>query len=147
MEIVGFDNLPENIKAKLVITDGHWLWTGANTGENRKDKKGRVRFNGKMEYPHRVVFHLLAGYNLNSLYQVNHVRECPYSLCCNPNCLYEGTQRDNVEDSIALKHNKELNKTKCPRCGGKYSLSLTTGHRYCQRCKNLRRDIWRNQNK
>lgn len=143
MELV-IENLPKNIRTRLKVVDGHWIWTGAGSGSwLRKDRKGRVKFSGKMEYPHRVIYHLATGYDLNSILQVNHKRECPYSLCCNPVCLYSGTQRDNVQDSIALGHNKELAKKSCRVCGGKYNISPTTGYRYCQRCKNKRRDEWR----
>jgi len=135
------DKLPENIKFKLEIVDNHWLWTGGTT--NSSHPKGRVRFNGSMEYPHRVIMHILRGFRLDSKLQINHQRECTESLCCNPDHLYIGDQQENVEDSIALGHNKELKKTQCSTCGGKYSTSPTTGHRYCQRCKNLRRSLWR----
>lgn len=137
------DKLPEYIKNKLKIVDSHWIWTGGVTDLNRSDPKGRVRFQGRMEYPHRVVMFLLKGFNLDGKLQINHKRECTYSLCCNPECLYEGTQKQNVQDSIALGHNKELNKMHCHNCNGRYSISPTTGHRYCQRCKNNRRKLWR----
>lgn len=146
METLDFDKLPTYIKEKLKIVDSHWIWTGAVTDRSRSDLKGRVRFGGKMEYPHRVVFHLLAGFNLDGPLQANHKQSCPHSLCCNPDCLYAGTQRMNVQDSIKLGHNKELRKVRCSTCGGRYKRSPTTGHRYCQRCKNLRRAIWRINN-
>lgn len=147
MEALTINQLPKNISARLKVVDEHWIWTGAISSFRRSDKKGRVRFNDKMEYPHRVVFHLATGFDLNSSSQVNHKRECIYSLCCNPICLYAGTQKENVQDSIALGHNKELAKTRCPNCGSRYSTSNTTGHRYCQRCKNARRDLWRSKQK
>lgn len=48
------DKLPEDIKNKLKIVDGHWIWIGGVTDRKRKDLKGRLRFQGRMEYPHRV---------------------------------------------------------------------------------------------
>ncbi len=137
------ESLPSNIKDNLSIEDGHWIWTGSIRDITRNHLQGQVRFNGKNEYPHRVVYHLLKGYDLNSPLQLNHKRTCPYSLCCNPECIYVGNQQENVQDSIALGHNKELNKKVCSKCGGRYKVSPTSGKRYCQRCKNLRRDMWR----
>lgn len=141
MENVGI--LPDSIKSKLIIVDGHWIWCGAITDVTRKDPKGRVRFQGRMEYPHRVIMFLLKGFNLDSELQINHKRDCTESLCCNPEHLYIGTQRENIQDSIALGHNKELRRTHCGTCGSSYSISPTTGDRYCQRCKNDRRKKWR----
>jgi len=148
MESLGFNDLPDNIKDNLNKIDGHWLWTGAKTNTARSDPKGRVRFQGRNEFPHRVVFFLLRGFNLDGQLQANHKRECPHSLCCNPDCLYEGTQQQNVQDSIALGHHYCITQNEgkplgCPTCNGKYSISPTTGHRYCQRCKNNRRKVWR----
>lgn len=143
MEAIDIDKLPDNIKSRLKIVDDHWIWTGATVNNKRKDKKGRVRYYGENRYVHRVVFHILKGFNLYGHLQANHKRECPYSLCCNPDHLYAGTQKDNVLDSIILGHNKELNKTRCKTCGGGYSTSPTDGKRYCQTCKNRRRALWR----
>lgn len=142
-QIYNINDLPDNIKSNLEIVGKHWIWKGPITNKSRKDPKGRVRYNGKMEYPHRVVFHLLAGFDLNGNLQANHKISCLISLCCHPDCLYAGTQKENVRDSIELGNNKELNKTHCPNCEGPYSTSPTTGHRYCQKCKNARRDQWR----
>lgn len=142
-KIYNINDLPENIKSKLEVVGKHWIWRGAIIDKNRKDPKGCVRYNGKTEHVHRLVFHLLAGFDLNSGLQANHEMSCMVSLCCHPNCLYEGTQKDNVRDSIQSGNNKELNKTCCPNCKGPYSTSPTTGHRYCQACKNARRDKWR----
>lgn len=114
------------------------------TSKLRNDPKGRVRFQGRMEYPHRISLFIFKDFNLDdNRFQANHKRECPYSLCCHPDCLYVGTQKENIQDSIALGHNKELKKTNCSNCGENYKISPTTGHRYCQRCKNNRRKNWR----
>ncbi len=79
---------------------------------------------------------------MNSELQLNHKLECQIKLCCNPDCMYEGTQKQNIADSIKLGNNKELRKTHCPQ-GHEYHVSPTNGHRYCQICKNKRRDKWR----
>lgn len=138
------ESLPINIREKIQVIDGHWIWIGAITNANRPDKKGRLRFNGKMEYPHRVIFHLLTGFNLSSSSQVNHKRECQVSLCCNPSCLYEGTQQENIDDREELEHNRYADHTHCDACNSELKISPTTGHKYCQVCKNNRRKAWRN---
>lgn len=141
-----FDEVPANIRKWLRPVEEHWIWIGAVVDESRNDKKGRIRFNGKYQYVHRLLFHLATGFDLNSELQVNHKRECITSLCCNPVCMYAGTQKENVTDSITLgNHPSVINKlrTNCPTCNSEYSISPTTRQRYCQICKNKRRDEWR----
>ena len=137
------DKLPKKIRKHLVIKDGHWIWTGGVTGLNRPDPKGRVRYAGRMMYPHRVIFYIFTGFDLLSPLQVNHKRECLESLCCYPGHLYSGNQNQNMQDMIAVGHNSQLNKTNCPNCGMVYNTSPTTGRRYCAWCKNKRRDEWK----
>ena len=140
-----FEEVPDNIRKWLRPIANHWIWIGS-VNEARKDKKGHIRYNGKMQYVHRLLFHLATGFDLNSKLQVNHKRECNISLCCNPECLYEGTQQDNINDSMASgNHIAAINrmKTNCPTCNSEYSVSPTNGTRYCQTCKNRRRDEWR----
>lgn len=136
------EELPENIKSKIVLLDKHWIWIGATTNNYRTDLKGRIRFNDNLEYVHRVTFHLATGFDLSSNLQVNHKIECGISLCCNPECLYAGTQLENMRDRDLDGHNFQSNKTHCP-LGHEFTVSPTTGHRYCQTCKNKRRDEWR----
>lgn len=138
-------DLPPKIQVNLRILGNHWIWIGPGD-KDRNSPKGRLYFNGKMEAAHRVIFHLLTGFDLNSKLQVNHKLDCQISLCCHPDCLYTGTQKDNIQDSILLGNNNNLRKTHCPN-GHEYHISPTTGHRYCQTCKNQRRDEWRKRNK
>jgi Schitoviridae HNH endonuclease len=140
------NSLPENIRSRIKVLGNHWIWIGGTSNTGRKDLKGKIRFNGKSEFVHRLVFHLLTGFDLNSDLQVNHKQECQISLCCHPNCLYAGTQKDNVKDILELGNNFQSNKTHCP-LGHEYSTSPTTGQRYCQTCKNNRRNEWRKNKK
>ncbi len=137
------DSLPQNIREKIKVIAGHWIWIGATTIRKHSTSQGRLRFNGKMEYPHRVVFHLLTGFDLKSELQVNHKQECQLSLCCHPNHLYAGTQKENVDDGAAFRRLKSLQDTHCKVCGSEWKISPTTGWRYCSTCKNRRGDMWR----
>ena len=134
------EQLPDNIKKFIKIVDNHWIWVGAVSDENRKHLQPRIRFDGKLCAVSRVVMHLLKDFNLNSELQINHKQECNLSLCVNPECLYEGTQQQNIDDIFRIP------KLNCPQ-GHEMVTSPTTGHRYCQICKNKRRDEWRKKNK
>lgn len=140
---MNFDELPENIKSKIQLFGEHWLWIGAVRDETRENKQPVVRFAGKMRLAHRVVYHIATGFDLDSELQANHkVNICDMSLCINPEHVYEGTQLENIQDTINSGRIRYANKTHC-NYGHDLSVSPTTGHRYCQTCKNKRRDEWR----
>lgn len=141
------EDLPENIKGKIEVVDGHWIWKGTIRDKKRKHKQGVIRFNGSMKLIHRVVNHLLTGYDLNSPLLLLHIRNCNESLCCYPGHLYEGDEYLNAQDREATNRGRYANQLRCPSCNGEYKVSPTTGHRYCSYCKNARKERWRARKK
>lgn len=141
------EQLPKNIRQYIKPLANHWIWIGATSNKDNINSKGRYRFNDKLEYAHRVVFHLLTGFDLNSELQVNHKQECQVNLCCHPDCLYAGTQQDNINDRESLGRSRYANHFNCNVCGSELKISPTTKHKYCQVCKNKCRDEWRKRNK
>ena len=132
------NDLPTKIRKKLKILDEHWLWIGSATNKNRKDLKGKVSYKGKHYLAHRVIFHILTGFDLNNGLQVNHKTSCPISLCCNPACLYAGTQLDNARDAMELGTHPGAVKARqevCSICGGEFTFSSVTGKRSCKVCR------------
>lgn len=80
----------------LDSASGCWLWRGA-----KNDKYGRIRVDGRLELPHRVMAY--ATHKLRSIRQggrrlvVMHM--CDQPLCCNPSHLRVGTPSANMQDA------------------------------------------------
>lgn len=78
-----------------ILPSGCWQWTGTTS-------HGRPIYNpGKKlcgtRYAYRVAYYLRHG-KLNPKMQICH--SCDNPLCINPQHLFEGTNQDNIEDSI-----------------------------------------------
>lgn len=58
---------------------------------------GQVRMRGKTLHCHRVAWMLANGPIDEGMFILH---KCDNKSCCNPNHLFQGTQRDNVEDMI-----------------------------------------------
>jgi HNH endonuclease len=74
---------------------GCWIWSGAITNQNYGRISIGPRGNSKQVCAHHVAWRLYRGEIPHGL-QVNH--HCDVSLCVNPNHLYVGTQKQNMED-------------------------------------------------
>lgn len=67
------------------------IWGGAKNSQGY----GQVTINGKRHYVHRIMFELHHG-NIPPAGNVCH--SCDTPLCCNPDHMFLGTQKDNMED-------------------------------------------------
>lgn len=83
----------ENWKRNSEIVDGHWIYLGAQS-----NGYGQVEFDDRRVNLHRVSAHLFLGLDLCSPLFALHKTSCPYKKCWNPDCLYIGTQSDNMYD-------------------------------------------------
>lgn len=71
-----------------------WIWNGTI----EKFGYGTTSFKGKEYRIHRLSMHLYNGFDLSSSLYVCH--HCDNPPCCNPEHLFVGTQKDNMQDSL-----------------------------------------------
>lgn len=76
-----------------VTETGCWLWTGSTT----TDGYGSLRFDGKWSMAHRLAYALEKG-EIPVGMLVCH--KCDVPLCCNPDHLFAGTHKDNIQDCV-----------------------------------------------
>lgn len=73
---------------------GHcWIWQRSLTDKGY----GRIAFKGQYYAAHRVAYFLTFG-DLDTALSVCHTCDTP--PCCNPECLWQGTQKENIQDMI-----------------------------------------------
>ena len=85
--------------------DGCWIWRG---GSNKK-RQGCARYQGKTWGAARLAWTLTHGVIPDGMYICH---RCDNPLCINPEHLFVGTPRDNVQDMVRKGRNKVRPKTK-----------------------------------
>ena len=80
----------ESLKQRLRVSGSCWLFTGCVNNNGY----GQIRHNGKTMLAHRVAYELITGEEPNGVL----LHTCDTPLCCNPEHLTVGTQRDNLQD-------------------------------------------------
>lgn len=82
----------------VVANTGCWVWLGAGT----RDGYGKVRFEGKMVYAHRLMLFLQTGE-----WGEVAMHACDTPSCINPEHLSWGTHSENALDREAKKKKRE----------------------------------------
>lgn len=129
---------------KVNKTNTCWLWTAGktNTGYGRFNYLNKTR-------AHQVSWILKHGLIPNGL-QINHKEDiCSNKHCINPEHLYLGTQKQNVEDMARNKNHGQQKKNHCKN-GHEFTLENTgysnkttkTQQRYCKECKRKQTREW-----
>ncbi|KKL48214.1 hypothetical protein LCGC14_2327750 [marine sediment metagenome] len=72
---------------------GCWLWHAGVTSSGY----GAMYVSGKMELAHRIQWELINGNAPGELFVCHH---CDVPRCVNPNHLFLGTQKDNIQDMV-----------------------------------------------
>jgi HNH endonuclease len=91
--------LKEKLLSRIEIVDGPldtpcWEWIGARSSDDR----GEIYWKGKTLRTHRVSWEVHRGPIPEDMCVCHH---CDNAPCFNPDHLFLGTQRDNVQDCIA----------------------------------------------
>jgi hypothetical protein len=132
------DSLESRLLAGLSGTDtttNCWNWQRAT------DRKGY----GMIKVRSIQAAHLWLGMEINSDIHVCH--RCDNTLCCNPQHLFLGTQKENIQDMVAKGRGRKFVKiTHCKR-GHEFTPKNTyidkRGMRVCRQCMRLADDRYR----
>lgn len=121
------------IDMSMPITEsGCWIWMGSVSSNGY----GNYKIKNKQIKPHRLSYELFID-EIDKGLQVCH--KCDIKVCVNPNHLFIGTQKDNIQDAVKKKRMFNQRKTRCPK-GHKYEenniyrLSDKSTRRLCRQC-------------
>ena len=96
-------------------TSGCWLWLGSTNG-----RYPQIKVKRKNVYAHRISCESVYG----SLGDLNALHKCDNALCVNPDHLYPGTQKQNVDD--CRKRGRLAGGAKNPQKGSQRPLAKLT---------------------
>jgi len=79
--------------------NGCWFWTGAKSGGDGREqyKYGYININGNARRVHRVLYSILKSEIPDGLHLLH---KCDTPICVNPDHMFIGTAKDNVDDMI-----------------------------------------------
>lgn len=130
---------------RVVTTDSCWIWMGV-TGHYGY---GSLWFEGKTRWAHRVSFHIFKEPIPKGLLVMH---SCDNPWCVNPNHLFSGTQKDNIQDALKKGRFKQAGrwgdiKKRC-KVGhdmlDKANLYISPkGTRTCNICRKVNRKIYK----
>jgi hypothetical protein len=117
--------------SKINITDSCWIWSGA---KNRG--YGTAYFEGRQQGVHRIMYQMAYGEIPEAMFICH---SCDNPECVNPDHLFAGTQKQNMEDRSNKGRHANQKKTHCPM-GHEYNeentyVSGPTQGRKCLQCR------------
>lgn len=131
-------DIKEKLMLRKVINEaGCWVWTGYVTNHGY----GQVGIGDKLYLVHRLAAKIWKDFNIDSPLLVCH--KCDNRKCFNPEHLFIGTDKDNLQDAGSKGKMGTYNKskTRCPR-GHEYSSVYTKPdgktQRICGKCEHIK---------
>ena len=99
------EKIKKRFEGKVVPepNSGCWIWTGAI--HSKIFPYGKMRVNGKSLNCHLLSWILYRG-EIPKGFQVLH--HCDIPSCVNPNHLFLGTQKDNMNDAVQKKRHRHM---------------------------------------
>ena len=135
-------NVYKRIFKKIKFGDGCWEWQNSI----QSNGYGKVLYNNKMRWAHRVVYELLVG-PIPGNRELDHL--CRNPKCVRPEHLEVVTHKENMRRSPFSAPDFHRAKTHCPS-GHPYSGSnLIVYHRmrYCRKCQQKHKRAYEEKNK
>jgi HNH endonuclease len=122
------------LKHVIRQSDGHWLWTAC------LDKDGYgIAWDGQRKIPAHVLSY--RAYNNDYDSSLNVLHKCDIRRCVNPDCLFQGTQKQNMQDMIIKNRHANQQRTHCkmghPLTNDNIRIS-SRGWRQCLICRKAR---------
>ena len=131
-EWVGDDELYRQIISGIDFTDTCWLWLRTQQFGYGYTKIKRTRWR-----LHRLMYTVKHG-PIPPRLEVCH--KCDIRNCCNPDHLFLGTTKDNMQDASTKKRWSKQHRTHCIRGHSFAEWSMFKGtKRECRKCHNLLR--------
>lgn len=125
------------LKCRQITPDGCWLWTGYVNDKGY----GQISYDSRPWRVHILSMFLFKPEEYIKNPNVNHKPECRNKTCFNPDHLYSGTQKENINDAVEAGNmgNRFKNVTVCVN-GHEFTPENTytnpkTGVRTCKRCR------------
>lgn len=88
--------------------DGCWIWSGCKNQHGY----GLISFNNRQLSAHRLSYQLFIGEIPKGMYILH---KCDNPSCVNPNHLFLGTQKDNMQDMVNKGRSGVGQKRGCPK--------------------------------
>lgn len=99
-------SLEQRLLKHSIKRDEHLIWTAC------LDKDGYgITWDGTRKLPAHVLAYIVWKKDYDPSLLVLH--KCDIRSCINPDCLYQGTQRQNMIDCVARGRHNEATKTHC----------------------------------
>lgn len=123
--------LKERLKKKTKIKGDCWIY-------DVECRYPQILFAGKQRQINRIVCHLVYNLDLDDLeFKALHKDECTDTRCYQPEHLYVGTQRENIQDWMEKRASSPS--THCVHGHSMADAYVYRGYRWCRECRYLRK--------